>query len=216
MILYCHCVAIYSPLGKLLRTFGSYGSGEGQFLNATSVALQPRAASDGGGEAVLVGDAVTMSLQSFSLSGIFLRRLTLNVATLRPDSAANYPDETWLTNQRLWRPVAVDVHRLSNTVFVGEPARAFFLLDSDWVPLRVWRHNFNVLSSFCVDYNMALLISESSFGFPTCSRVVFRRLLDDQQFSLAVGSPTQDADALSVAVDPAGRVVCAAGLCLFL
>ena len=60
-----HCVSVFSPCGKKLRTFGTHGSGEGQFMYPRGVAV------DGEGN-ILVVDSALHRIQKFTPEGQFL------------------------------------------------------------------------------------------------------------------------------------------------
>ena len=60
-----HCVAVFTPNGHLLRSFGTYGSGEGQFNSPCGVTF------DGEGN-VLVSDCWNHRIQKFTAQGQFL------------------------------------------------------------------------------------------------------------------------------------------------
>ena len=60
-----HCVSVFSPSGVKLRSFGSHGSGHGQFENPDGVAV------DGEGN-ILVADFNNHRIQKFTVEGQFL------------------------------------------------------------------------------------------------------------------------------------------------
>ena len=60
-----HCVSVFSPSGKKLRTFGSSGSGQGQFESHRGVAVD----SEGN---ILVADCSNHRIQKFTPEGKFL------------------------------------------------------------------------------------------------------------------------------------------------
>ena len=60
-----HCVSVFSPGGEKLRSFGAYGSGQGQFNCPTKVAV------DGEGN-ILVADQGNHRIQKFTLKGQFV------------------------------------------------------------------------------------------------------------------------------------------------
>ena len=60
-----HCVSVFSPSGKKLRTFGTHGSGQGQFMSPRGVAV------DGEGN-ILVTDSDNHCVQKFTPDGHFL------------------------------------------------------------------------------------------------------------------------------------------------
>ena len=60
-----HCVSMFSPSGKKLRTFGTRGSGQGQFENPCGVTLD-------GEENILVTDCGNHRIQKFTPEGQFL------------------------------------------------------------------------------------------------------------------------------------------------
>ena len=60
-----HCVSIFSPTGEKLRSFGSYGSGHGQFNNPRGVAVDV----DGN---ILVVDEKNHRIQIFTIDGKFI------------------------------------------------------------------------------------------------------------------------------------------------
>ena len=60
-----HCVSIFSPEGEKLRSFGSYGSGHGQFDNPRGVAVD----DDGN---ILVVDEKNHRIQIFTIDGKFI------------------------------------------------------------------------------------------------------------------------------------------------
>ena len=61
-----HCVTIFSPTGEKLRSFGSMGSGHGQFNNPRGVAVD----DDGN---ILVVDEKNHRIQIFTIDGKFIR-----------------------------------------------------------------------------------------------------------------------------------------------
>jgi tripartite motif-containing protein 2/3/tripartite motif-containing protein 71 len=61
-----HCVSVFSPRGKILRTFGSYGSGPGQLDSPRGLAIT------GDGE-ILVADRNNHRIQKFTADGKFLQ-----------------------------------------------------------------------------------------------------------------------------------------------
>ena len=60
-----HCVSVFSPRGEKLRSFGTRGSGQGQFQYPAGVAV------DGEGN-ILVVDQVNHRIQKFTLKGQFV------------------------------------------------------------------------------------------------------------------------------------------------
>ena len=60
-----NCVSVFSPSGEKLRSFGSYGSGQGQFDQPHGLAV------DGEGN-ILVSDTKNHCIQKFSAAGQFL------------------------------------------------------------------------------------------------------------------------------------------------
>jgi tripartite motif-containing protein 71 len=63
-----HRVQVFTSTGERLRTFGSYGSGDGQFWDAAAVAL------DGQGN-IYVADYFNRRIEVFNNSGTFLRQV---------------------------------------------------------------------------------------------------------------------------------------------
>ena len=61
-----HCVSVFSPHGEKLQSFGTFGSGEGQFVGPTGVAV------DGEGNLVVV-DRLNNRIQQFTADGHFLK-----------------------------------------------------------------------------------------------------------------------------------------------
>ena len=61
-----HCVSVFSPCGKKLRSFGTYGSSEGQFNGPRGVAID-----DEGN--ILVVDKYNHRIQKFTMAGEFIR-----------------------------------------------------------------------------------------------------------------------------------------------
>ncbi len=59
-----HCVSIFSSSGERLRSFGTYGSGQGQFINPCGVAV------DGEGNILVADD--NNRIQKFTAEGQFL------------------------------------------------------------------------------------------------------------------------------------------------
>ena len=66
-----HCVSVFSPSGKKLRTFGTCGSGLGQFLSPRGVAV------DGEGN-ILVTDSDNHRIQKFTPKGQFVTAVGAN------------------------------------------------------------------------------------------------------------------------------------------
>ena len=60
-----HCVSVFRPDGERLRSFGTHGSGWGQFQCPAGIALE----CDGN---ILVGDGIADRIQKFSADGQFL------------------------------------------------------------------------------------------------------------------------------------------------
>ena len=60
-----HCVSVFSPSGKKLRSFGSHGSGAGQFFHPCGVTI------DGDGN-IFVADRNNYRIQKFTAEGRFL------------------------------------------------------------------------------------------------------------------------------------------------
>ena len=60
-----HCVSVFRPNGERLRSFGTYGSGQGQFGGPAGVAVD----ADGN---ILVADCLNHRIQKFSANGQFL------------------------------------------------------------------------------------------------------------------------------------------------
>ena len=60
-----HCISIFSPTGEKLRSFGSQGSGQGQFSGPRGVAVD----DDG---SILVADAGNNRIQKFTSDGAFV------------------------------------------------------------------------------------------------------------------------------------------------
>ena len=66
-----HCVSVFSPNGEKLRSFGTWGSGQGQFKNPCGVAV------DGEGN-TLVADSSNYRIQKFTEEGQFLAAVGTN------------------------------------------------------------------------------------------------------------------------------------------
>ncbi len=62
---YAHCVTIFSPSGEKLRSFGTHGSGKGQFKSPLGVAVDSK-------ENIFVADADNHRIQKFTAQGEFL------------------------------------------------------------------------------------------------------------------------------------------------
>ena len=60
-----HCVSVFSPSGKKLRSFGKHGSGQGQFDSPSGVTVD----SDGN---ILVADSNNHRIQKFTAEGQFI------------------------------------------------------------------------------------------------------------------------------------------------
>ena len=60
-----HCVSVFSPSGEKLRTFGTYGSGQGQFWYPSGVAVDDK-------WNILVADTYNHRIQKFTPEGQFL------------------------------------------------------------------------------------------------------------------------------------------------
>ena len=60
-----HCVSVFSPSGEKLRSFGTHGSGQGQFNGPCGIAV------DGEGN-ILVADFINHRIQKFTAEGQFL------------------------------------------------------------------------------------------------------------------------------------------------
>ena len=60
-----HCVSVFSPSGEKLRTFGTYGSGQGQFTSPCGVSLD-------GESNILVTNSYNHRIQKFTPKGQFL------------------------------------------------------------------------------------------------------------------------------------------------
>ena len=61
-----HCISIFSPTGEKLRSFGSYGSGQGQFSGPHGVAV------DDDGNILIVTDGGNNRIQKFTSDGKFV------------------------------------------------------------------------------------------------------------------------------------------------
>ena len=66
-----HCVSVFSPSGEKLRSFGTWGSGQGQFKYPSGVAV------DGEGN-ILVADSNNHRIQKFTAEGQFLSTVGTN------------------------------------------------------------------------------------------------------------------------------------------
>ena len=92
-----HCVSIFSPAGKKLRSFGSKGSGHGQFNSPCGVAVD-----DGGN--ILVVDGDNHRIQKFTSDGKFITAL---------GKEGNKPLE-------FTSPVGIAIHPLNKKVYVAD------------------------------------------------------------------------------------------------
>ena len=91
-----HCVSIFSPAGKKLRSFGSYGSGHGQFNGPDGVAVD-----DGGNILVVDGNH---RIQKFTSDGKFM-----TAVGKRGDNPLEF-----IT------PVGIAIHPLNKNVYVAD------------------------------------------------------------------------------------------------
>ena len=92
-----HCVSIFSPTGEKLRSFGSYGSGHGQFNGPRGVAVD-----DGGN--ILVVDRSNHRIQKFTSDGKFITAV---------GRKGNKPLE-------FDNPMGIAIHPLNKKVYVND------------------------------------------------------------------------------------------------
>ena len=92
-----HCVSIFSPAGEKLRSFGSKGSGHGQFNEPRGVAVD-----DGGN--ILVVDGNNNRIQKFTSDGKFITAV---------GKEGNKPLE-FIT------PIGIAIHPLNKKVYITE------------------------------------------------------------------------------------------------
>ena len=69
-----HCVSVFNPSGKKLRSFGTRGSGKGEFIDPRGVAV------DRGGN-ILVADNSNKRIQKFTVEGKFLAAVDIKGPT---------------------------------------------------------------------------------------------------------------------------------------
>ena len=104
-----HCVSIFSPTGEKLRSFGSQGSGHGQFNDPRGVAVD-----DGGN--ILVVDKDNNRIQKFTSDGKFITAV---------GRKGNKPLE-------FDRPMGIAIHPLNKKVYVTESSNhRIQILNSD-------------------------------------------------------------------------------------
>ena len=88
-----HCISIFSPTGKKLRSFGLQGSGQGQFSGPWAVAV------DGDGN-ILVGESGNYRVQKLTLNGTFIATVGKSgskpLEFLYPVGIAVHPNNTKL------------------------------------------------------------------------------------------------------------------------
>ena len=92
-----HCISVYSQSGEKLRSFGSYGSGQGQFKGPRGVAVD----DDGN---ILVADTTNNRIQKFTADGIFITAV---------GSEGNKP-------LQFDYPTGIAIHPVSKRVYVSE------------------------------------------------------------------------------------------------
>ena len=92
-----HCVSIFSPAGEKLQSFGSQGSGQGQFNGPCGVAVD-----DGGN--ILVVDGDNHRIQKFTSDGKFITAV---------GKEGNKPTE-------FSSPVGIAIHPLNKKVYVTD------------------------------------------------------------------------------------------------
>ena len=94
-----HCVSVYSPTGEKLRSFGSQGSGQGQFRCPRGVAVD----DDGN---ILVADSFNNRIQKFTSDGKFITAV---------GSHGNGPLQFGV-------PAGIAIHPINKRVYVSEGA----------------------------------------------------------------------------------------------
>ena len=92
-----HCISVYSQAGEKLRSFGSYGSGQGQFNGPRGVAVD----DDGN---ILVADTSNNRIQKFTADGTVITAV---------GSKGNKPLQFSL-------PTGIAIHPVSKRVYVNE------------------------------------------------------------------------------------------------
>ena len=103
-----HCISVYSPNGDKLRSFGSQGSGQGQFSEPRGVAVD----DDG---SILVADTMNNRIQKFNSDGKFItavgsigrKHLEFDYPTgiaIHPDSRRVYVSESFNDRVQILNP----------------------------------------------------------------------------------------------------------------
>ena len=117
-----HCVSVFSPTGERLRSFGTIGSGQGQFNRPAGVAVD-------GDNNILVVDCYNHRIQKFTSDGRFLAAIgTRGSGPL----------------QFSW-PRGITVNRSNNKVYVADRSNnRVQVLNSDLTFSDIWQGNDNV------------------------------------------------------------------------
>ena len=91
------CISVYSQAGEKLRSFGSYGSGQGQFS-------QPRGVAVDDDDNILVADTANNRIQKFTVEGLLIT--TVGIEGKKP--------------LQFDFPTGVAIHPVSKRVYVSE------------------------------------------------------------------------------------------------
>ena len=92
-----NCISIFSPTGEKRNSFGSYGTGDGQFNGPRGVAVD----SDGN---ILVADVSNNRIQKFTSNGTFIKKV----------------GEKGKDPLEFYNPVGIAIHPLNNKVYVAD------------------------------------------------------------------------------------------------
>ena len=107
-----HCVSVFSPSGKKLRSFGTRGSGQGQFESPRGITV------DGDGN-ILVADSNNHRIQKFTAEGQFL-------------AAVGKTGGGWL---QFVEPYGITFNTINNKIYVTNKNHHVQLTSPTQVPL---------------------------------------------------------------------------------
>ena len=132
-----HCVSVFSPFGEKLRSFGSHGSGEGQFKEPRGVAV------DGEGN-ILVADRDNHRIQKFTVEGRFITAV---------GSMGSGP-------LQFRKPLSIAFNPVNKKVYVGDGNYHIQVLNSD----LTFYHLFGINNSEKGKFNLPHDITCDSNG----------------------------------------------------
>jgi hypothetical protein len=176
-VLWKGLVQKYSPAGELLRTWGSYGSGPGQFLPPTFNLSTSGIAVDDLGH-VLVTDFPGNRLVEFTADGDFVTNLG---GLQHPSGVAVDADDNLLVNELMrFSKVAQDgtvLARRSGGFGGGEPGpggRVYFLTSWALTDEIVWVEGPSLQSEGSFPVLFGNLPDPKGYTSPTCCGIAYR------------------------------------------